>query len=78
MHNLQCHAYAESLLSRRLVAHAATAIEASSKLSMVIGVAKVVLTAMVLIARAGTSMALTASCRAGCSAMNWAIGGLTL
>ncbi len=66
-------------LSRRLVAHIASATETNaSKPAMAIFSDGVVLMAMVLMATAGSSPALTIGFRLGCSVMNSAIGGLTL
>ena len=50
----------------------------TSKPTMAIFSAGVVLTTMVLIPSEGNSSTLTIDFRLGCSVMTWAIGGLTL
>ena len=66
-------------LPRRLVAQTASAAETSTrKPNMATFSAGAVLTAMVLMAKAGTSPTLTIGFSLGRSVMNSAIGGLTL
>jgi hypothetical protein len=66
-------------LPRRFIAHAVTATDTSTnKPAMAVFSTRVVLTAMVLIATAGISPALTTGFKAGCSVINSAIGGLIL
>jgi hypothetical protein len=50
----------------------------TSKPTMAVFSAGLVLTTTVLIATAGNSPTLTIAFRLGCSVMTWAIGGLTL